>query len=224
MGPMNEALAFDWEPRIRERAARCGIELPDRGVAVLAEQARWVLRATAELHLTTIVEPAAFLERHLGEAFEGAAMLDPQVEGLALDVGSGSGYPGLPLAVARPGLALTLAEASRRKALFLRQLVREIALDNVSVLEAQVQRPADLDGHGPFRVITSRALGGWPKILPRLVPLVAPAGELLVWAGADAETIAKRVVWRKFEIAGRRALPGRDQSWIWCFHPARTQA
>lgn len=211
--------AFDWEGRIQQRAADCGITLADEAVALLADHARGVLRANDELHLTTIVEPEEFLERHLGESFEGAAMLDPAIEGEALDLGTGNGYPGLPIAAAREGLKVALVDSSRRKSEFLRQLLREHDAPRVAMLETQVQRPADLEGFGPFRLVTSRAVGGWPKILPRLAPLIDPAGELLVWAGADAEAISRRVVWRRFELQDRRPLPGRDQSWIWRFRP-----
>lgn len=215
-----ESDAFDWEGRIRARASSSGIRLADKAVALLADHARRVLRANDELHLTTIVEPEEFLERHLGESFEGAAMLDPAIEGEALDLGTGNGFPGLPISTAREGLKVALVDSSRRKAEFLRDLLRQHDAPRVAVLETQVQRPLDLEGFGPFRLVTSRAVGGWPKILPRLVSMLEPEGEVLVWAGADAEAIARRVVWRRFELEDRRPLPGRDQSWIWRFRPA----
>ncbi len=209
---------LDWEDRIRARAVKCGVELVDPLPAALATHALWVLRANADLHLTAITEPEEYLERHIGEAFEGAAMLDPSIEGRALDLGSGNGYPGLPLVAARPSLRLLMAEASRKKALFLRQLLEETGLASAAVLEAQIQRAADLgDDPGPFRVVLSRAMGGWSKILPRLASVLEPEGELLVWAGADVATIAKRVVWRRFEMVEQRPLPRREHSWIWRF-------
>jgi len=210
---------LDWAARIRERAAACGIDLGDPLPDVLAAHVESVLRVNTELHLTAITEPDEYLERHLGESFEGAAMVDPDATGQVLDIGSGNGYPGLPLAAARPRLQVTLAEASRRKAAFLRQLVRESVVANASVLEVQVQRPGDLEGFGPFRLVTSRAMGGWSKILPRLAPMLEPGGEMLVWAGDDVEKIAKRAVWRRLAPVDRRRLPGRNQSWIWRFRP-----
>jgi 16S rRNA (guanine527-N7)-methyltransferase len=211
---------FDWAARIRERAASCGIDLDDPLPGFLAAHVVSVLRVNTELHLTTITEPDEYLERHLGESFEGAAMVDPDATGQVLDIGSGNGYPGLPLAAARPRLQVTLAEASRRKGAFLRQFLRESTAVNVSVLEVQVQRPGDLDGFGPFRLVTSRAMGGWTKILPRLAPMLEPGGEMLVWAGDEVETIAKRAVWRRLVPVDRRPLPGRKQSWIWRFRSA----
>ncbi len=91
--------------------------------------------------LPSRTDPDEFVDRHLGEAFEGAAMLAPDIEGTMLDLGSGNGYPGIPLAAARPGLRLTLTDASARKAEFLRQTVRSCNLDWVDVYEAQIQPP-----------------------------------------------------------------------------------
>jgi 16S rRNA (guanine527-N7)-methyltransferase len=218
--PFSVVPDFDLETRIRSRASDCGIELADEAVAALAHHARAVLRENQQLHLTSIHEPLEFFERHLGEAFEGAAMLPADVEGLYLDIGSGNGYPGIPLAAARLGLRLSMIEASVRKAEFLRAVVRDAPLPTVSVLETQVQRASDLEGIDPARVITSRAMGGWPKILPRLRTCLDPDGDMLVWAGDEAEKISRREVWKTFTVADKRALPDRERSWIWRFRSA----
>jgi len=215
--PFAEIPGFNLEERIQSRAAACGLDLEVTTVTSLADQARAVLRESAELHLTSITDPEEFIERHLGESFEGASMLPPDVEGVLLDVGSGNGYPGLPLAATRPGLEPLLAEASTKKASFLRAVIGDAGFPTASVLEAQVQRSSDLEDVGPIRLVTSRAMGGWAKILPRLHASLADDGEILVWCGEEMEGVAKRVVWKRFELVDRRALPGRERSWIWRF-------
>lgn len=217
--PFSVVPGFELESRIRSRAAGCGLELDDASVAGLAHHARAVLRENEPLHLTSIAEPAEFFERHIGEAFEGAAMLAPDAAGIYLDIGSGNGYPGLPLAAVRPGLRLVLAEASVRKAEFLRAVVRDAPFPTASVLETQVQRASDLEGVDPARLITSRAMGGWPKILPRLRARLEAGGEILVWAGSEVEKISRREVWKKFSLEEKRLLPEREQSWVWRFRP-----
>jgi len=206
---------------IAVRAASAGIVLPPRAAARLAAHARAVLQADARLHLTTVAEPKAFVERHLGESFEGAAMLDPGVSGTLLDLGSGNGYPGLPLAAARPGLAAVLAEASVRKAEFLEEAIRQAGLAPARVLLGHVQRAADLeDLAGGIRVLATRAAGGWERVIPRLVSCLTPDGEVLVWAGEDLDTVRSRVVWRRLELVERRPLPDRERSWVWRFRRA----
>ncbi len=205
------------EDAIRERAKRSGLELADETVGKLAAHADAVLKSNDELHLTTITDPEDFVERHIGEAFEGAAMLDEKIEGTMLDLGSGNGYPGIPIAAARPGLRLTLTEPSARKADFLRQTVRSCDLERTDVYEAQIQRAPDAEHLGPLRLLTIRAMGGWAKILPRMAAALAEDGEMLVWCGDEIESVATRKAWRKLRLVDRKPLPGRDKSWIWRF-------
>jgi len=204
---------------IRERAEKCSLALSEEALGALALHARRVFEQNETLHLTSIRGPLEFVERHLGESFEGAAMLDPGIEGALLDLGSGNGYPGLAVAAARSGLRPLLAEAARAKAAFLRGVVEE-AFPGGAVLEAQVQRPADLGGAGPFRAVVTRALGNWERVLPRLAPALEPEGTLLVWAGAQMEGVAQRKAWGRFRLVERKRLPGRERSWVWRFERA----
>lgn len=222
MNPLDDPFAgFPLEAAISKRAAEAGIDLGERA-AGLAVHARAVLRADPRLHLTAVTDPAEFLERHLGESFEGAAMLDRGAAGILLDLGSGNGYPGLPLAAARPSLRPLLAEASARKAEFLRGALVEAGFAAGRVLERQLQRPSDVPPlDGPLRVVAARAAGGWERVLPRLHSILAGDGEILLWAGEDVEAVGRRVVWRRFELVERRPLPGRERSWVWKFRTGR---
>jgi len=208
---------FPLERRIVKRAAACGITLAPPSAAGLAEHARAVLRINPIVHLTSITTQKEYLERHLGEGFEGASMLDEGAQGLLLDLGSGNGYPGLPVAVARPGLELLMAEASRKKAEFLRGCVGFAGPGGARVLEAQVQRATDLGESVALRALVCRAMGNWAKVLPRLASALAADGEMLLWGGADVETVSGRAAWSKLRLAERKPLPGRERSWIWRF-------
>lgn len=209
--------ARDLERRVVARAERCGIALADAAAHFVAEHARAVLASAPALHLTAIATLEEFLERHVGESFEGAAMLAPDAAGAMLDLGTGNGYPALPLWAARPGLAPVLVEASARRAAFLREVLAA-GPAGATVHDAQVQRAPDLPGEVAFRVVTTRAMGGWERVLPRLEARLAPDAELLVWAGTSAEVVARRAAWqRRYRLADRRALPGRERSWVWRF-------
>jgi 16S rRNA (guanine527-N7)-methyltransferase len=204
---------------IARRAEAAGVGLGERAARALALQAIRVRERNDELSLTAIRDPEEFLERHLGESFEGAAMLPEEMEGLLLDLGSGNGYPGLPVAAARPGLSPLLVEASARKTAFLREVVAE-AFPGAAVLHRQVQRPADLEDVGPLRVLVTRAAGAWDRVLPRLAPALDPQGTMLVWAGVHMETVLDRSAWRRYRLIERKPLPGRDRSWVWRFRVA----
>jgi 16S rRNA (guanine527-N7)-methyltransferase len=210
---------FPFEQRIRDRAAASGITLGVERVEALAHHARAVIAAPASLHLSAIRDPGEFLERHLGEAFEGAAMLSENADGKLIDLGSGNGYPGLALAAARPRLNAALVEVSERKSEFLATVVGQW-FPGVVVDRRHVQRAPDLEGLVPVRVIATRAMGGWERILPRLAPSLGVDGELLVWAGDALEKISSRAAWGKLKLHERRALPGRERSWVWRFGSA----
>jgi 16S rRNA (guanine527-N7)-methyltransferase len=205
------------EGSIAARAAVAGIQLPHAAVLALAGHASAVLAANPLLHLTTVTDPVELVERHIGESLEGAALLEPGIEGVLVDLGSGNGYPGLPLAAARPGLRAVLIEASPKKARFLVEVVEIDGFAGTAVLERQVQRAADLDEVSPVRVLTARAVGSWEKILPRLVGALDVEGRVLLWAGEAVETVRRRPAWRTLDLDCRHALPGRERSWIWVF-------
>ena len=207
-----------FEEAIARRGEACGVRLDAGSAATLATHARAVLAANARLHLTTVVEPEEFLERHLGEAFEGAALLRDDSAGIHVDVGSGNGYPALPIALARPSLRSYLVEASKKKAEFLRRTVASCGLDSrVSILPRQIQRAADLSELGSLRLLTMRAVGGWSRLVPKLAQALEPDGLALVWAGVEMESVRTRVAWRRLELVKHQPLPEMDRAAIWVF-------
>ena len=208
-------MSFVLEDAIAARAAASALTLPEGASERLAAHARLVLASNATLHLTTITDPRAFVERHLGETFEGAALLDASIGGTLLDLGSGNGYPGIPIACARPGLRPVLAESSRKKAAFLRQALEAAGLFDGQVLEASVQRAADLAQLPPIDVLVTRAAGGWESIVPRLAGAVRPGGVVLIWAGRDAREVVLRASWKRFTLRHTVPLPGRDSSFLY---------
>lgn len=191
--------------------------MPAEWLAPLLDHARRVLEENERLHLTTITDPDAFADRHVAESLSALPLIPPGAEGRVLDLGSGNGYPAVPLAVARPGLRITMTEASRKKAEFLRDLVRELDLKNLDVLHAHIQRPGDLPDPGPFVFLTCRAMGNWERVLPRLASTLAPTGRALLWAGTEVEEVSKREVWKRYRLVDSRPLPALEQGFLWNF-------
>lgn len=105
--------------------------------------------------------------------------------GTLLDVGSGAGFPGVPLAIARPASAVILVERSERKARFLRQVVIELGLGNVEVIEADVGRPRAWRSLGGrvFDTVTARAVAPPMATWRLLRDLLAPEGVALLQSG-----------------------------------------
>jgi len=205
-----------FEGWIADRAARCGFEPDPEITRLLALHAWRVLDEAAELHLTSIRDPDEFLERHLGESLEGAALIPRGTTGTALDLGSGNGYPGIPVAAMHPGLRMYLTDVSLKKVTFLRSVVGQ-GLPSAIVLDRQIQRASDLTDFPELVAITCRALGGWERIVPRLGPKLAVEGRVLLWAGAAAGAVATRDSWRGLVLVDQRPLPRRERSWIFSY-------
>ncbi len=107
--------------------------------------------------------------------------------GAMIDLGSGAGVPGVPIAVARPDLHVVLAEASRKKAGFLQLVLRELALGNAEVVNARVETL----GHSPshrerYDVVTARALADLRVLLEYALPLLRVGGIAVFPKGRDA--------------------------------------
>lgn len=116
--------------------------------------------------------------RHL---VNSAALLDfiPS-RAQVLDIGSGAGFPGLVIAIARPDVDVHLVEPMTRRCEWLADVVEEIALDNVTIHEAQAQQ---LRGMGQADIVTARAVANVRKLLPICMPLVQPGGRVLALKG-----------------------------------------
>ncbi len=213
---------YPFEEAIARRAEVCSLQISDADLSGLATHARQVLRGNERYNLTSITDPEEFVERHFGEAFEGATLVDPDAGGVMFDLGSGNGFPGLPFHVVRPKMDPVLAEVSTRKAAFLTASCLAAGFSRVQVLQRQIQRPADIpEGMRPNYLLI-RAMGGWDKILPRFARALGPDDRVLLWAGDEVETVSTRKIWKRFRILHRHPLPGLDRGWIWVLGNAAT--
>ena len=170
--------------------------------AYLALLARW----NRTYNLTAIRDPAEMVTLHLLDSLAMHAHVQG-VQRLA-DLGTGAGLPGIPLAIARPGLEVTLVESNGKKARFLREAVRSLGLGNARVAESRAEA---VDMPGAFDAITARAMATLADILAVGGHLLAPGGRLLAMKGArpDAEIAALPAGWR-LEAVHPLAVPGLD--------------
>jgi len=127
-----------------------------------------LLKWNARTNLTAIREPEEIVRRHFGESLFAAQHLGehldkhPGGEGATLlDLGSGAGFPGLPIQLARPELRVTLAESQNKKAAFLREAVRTLGV----ATEVWAGRAEALPGERMFDVVTLRAVDNMPAAL-----------------------------------------------------------
>ncbi|MDQ4144516.1 MAG: class I SAM-dependent methyltransferase [Actinomycetota bacterium] len=144
-----------------------------------------VRRWASTLDLVAPGELERFGRRHLEDALKAAPLIDDLPPGPAVDVGSGAGVPGIPLAIAARRRAWLLLEPRRKRAAFLEEVVRDLALDHVEVRAATAGEAAS---ESPDHVLaTARALAPPATAFRLLLPLLRPGGTAIVWVGRSAE-------------------------------------
>lgn len=141
-----------------------------------------VLKWNARLNLTTLTEPAQFLERHIVEVYEAVHLIDPAVTSL-WDLGSGLGVPGVPFKIFRPDLEVTLVESSRGKAIFLETVVADLEFDLTRVERTRIE---DLKPLRPGELLTCRAVERMEGLFQTMLRLGAGATQILLFTTTTA--------------------------------------
>ncbi|HIY72338.1 MAG TPA: 16S rRNA (guanine(527)-N(7))-methyltransferase RsmG [Candidatus Luteimonas excrementigallinarum] len=163
-----------------------------------------LVRWNRTYNLTAIRDPHEMVTLHLLDSLA----LAPHLDGVArlADLGAGAGLPGIPLALARPGLQVELVESNGKKARFMRQAVRTLGLANATVHECRAEA---LDLPGRFDAITARALATLADIVAVGGHLLRPGGRLLALKGVrpDDEIAALPAGWQVGDITPLR-VPG----------------
>ena len=156
-------------------------------------------------NLTSVRDPAEMVTRHL---LDSLVML-PHVEGRTVDVGSGAGLPGIPVAIANPALHVTLLDSNGKKARFLRHVQRALPLTNVEVVEARAEAftpPARFDS------VVTRAFGSLREFLELTASLGADRGRWLAMKGKlDRKELADVPPGFRVEQEMQLAVPGLDE-------------
>lgn len=148
----------------------------DKARGKLLDHYRLLVRWNRRMNLTTVRDPQAIAIRHFGESLFLAREV-PLLTGSVLDVGSGAGFPGLPLAASRPSVVVTLLEAVQRKAVFLREVSR--AWGNVAVRDERLESLS-----GTWDASVMRAVAA-ESALPHLARLSGRAALLTSMEGAQ---------------------------------------
>lgn len=155
--------------------AALGLDLPAEAQVKLLAYRDLLLKWNRTYNLTALKDPDQAISHHL---LDSLAILPWVREGSFLDVGSGGGLPGIPLAIARPGLQVTLVDAVQKKATFQLQAAIELGLPNVRAFHARVENM-----EGQYGQITSRAFSELAEFCRLTRHLLAPGGRWLAMKG-----------------------------------------
>ena len=171
-----------------------GLQLTPRARTVITDHARLLTAWNAAINLTSIRDPAAIATRHIIDslaairALQGRRVGRVRIDGL-LDLGSGGGYPGIPLAAVLPLDRTLLVDSVRKKADFLAAAVSATGLGPRVAVAAE--RAEDLARDSRHRerwpAVTARAVGALDELVELSFPLLVPGGALIAWKRGDIE-------------------------------------
>ena len=183
------------------------------GVPLSAAQAEKLLQLLDELvkwnrthNLTAITERGEMITHHLLDSLSVHTALEGKT---VADVGTGAGFPGLPLAVVNPERAFTLIDSNNKKVRFVAHAARTLGLANVTAVHARAESGvaagrADAgtpDTDRKFDTVVARAFAALPELLEKVAPLCGPSTRVLAMKGKrpDAEIAAVPATWRVIE-------------------------
>jgi len=164
-------------PVLAAGAAALGLTLGAARIAQLLRLADVLRRWNKTYNLTAITDPQAILTHHLLDSLAA----QPDLAGVTVaDVGTGAGFPGLPLAVVNPQRRFTLIDAVDKKLRFVAHAARELGLDNVTTWHGRVEamRP-----DAPFDTVIARAFAPLPRMLGWIAPLCGPGTRVVAMKG-----------------------------------------
>ena len=188
-----------------EKAAHAlGVRLTARDRDRFRRFGAMLIRENADINLTAITDPTGVQLLHFADSLSIVPAVDAYVRLIGgdvamlstvriLDVGSGAGFPGLPLAIVRTRVAVTLLEATGKKVAFIRRVADDLGLDNVTALNFRAEEAAHhptLRGH--MDIVLARAVARLPVLLEYCLPFVRPNGFVLALKRGDiAEELAE---------------------------------
>jgi len=178
---------------IRRALGEFQLAVSDQQVLQIQQYIKILLQWNEKINLTAIRDPLEILNRHFCESMY-AAVAVPMENGRLADVGSGAGFPGIPLKIIRPDLQVFLIESNIKKATFLAEVIRELGLTDASVM---VSRYEELGEEvAPLDFACSRALGEFSAFLEWARSDRIAAKQVILWIGArDLAEIQKVRTW-----------------------------
>ena len=193
------------------------MRLDEGAVARMEEYLALILKWNARINLTATRKPEEILRRHFAESVFAAQQVPQRVKTL-LDFGSGAGFPGIPIAICRPEIAVTLAESQKKKAMFLREVVRTLGL-KAEVWAGRVEAMADpvaarqlaagVPASRVFDAVTLRAVDKMAEACELAVERLVPGGWLAVFATRKTEAALDKL--KGIRWGTSVMIPGSEQ-------------
>ena len=184
-------MSKEMEIILKDGAEEVGVSLDQQIIHMFLVYLKELKEWNQKINLTSHKEDETIIIRHFIDSLSLVPYLPKK--GSLLDLGSGAGFPGIPVKIVRPSLKVTLLEATRKKVSFQRHLIRTLGLSQIHVIQGRAERlKAGSALPASFDVVTSRALSKLEKFLVLGEPFVKKGGYLVAMKGRYAEEELKK--------------------------------
>lgn len=171
-----------WIELIIGGAKAFGIDVDQKQAYLLAIHAGELITWNTKINLTTITDPFDVAIKHILDSIAPARLVPPGAT--LLDIGSGGGFPGIPLKIVLPSSSVTLIDGSRKKISFLKHIIRTLQLKNINACQTRAEELIKISDPSPvFDVIISRALSSLESYVRMALPLLAQEAIVIALKG-----------------------------------------
>lgn len=173
---------------INEGLEQWEISLSGQQIERLEEFNKLVYRTNEHMNLTSIEDGEPSAKRHFLDSLNPHVLSKINDGCNVIDVGSGAGFPGIPLAIAKPKAQLTLLDARKKRAIFMQEAIVELGLKNVEIICDRAETVARKQHYREqYDIACARAVATMPVLLEYLVPFVKMGGEVVLYKTATPE-------------------------------------
>jgi 16S rRNA (guanine527-N7)-methyltransferase len=172
-----------WIDLLMSGAQELGIDMDHQQASQFGLYAQILQKWNEKINLTAITDPVEIAVKHFLDSVAPSACIPQQ--GTLLDIGTGGGFPGVPLKILRPQQSMVLIDGVRKKINFVKQVLRELHLDNIKAIQARAEDLIrDNSKTRQFDIIVSRALADVDVLIRLAAPLLKSEGRLVVYKGS----------------------------------------
>lgn len=179
-----EVTSPQWRRRLIQAAGEMGVVLDDHHAVQFSRYADQLIQWNRRVNLTAIIDPEQMAVKH----FVDSLAAHKAVNGCAnlIDLGTGAGFPGLPLKIVNADVQMVLVDSVRKKTSFVNHIIRCLALDGVRAVHARIETlSGDQSFRSAFDVVTCRALTDLGRIIRLSLPLLARPGRIIAYRGPN---------------------------------------
>lgn len=178
----------EFKLELQRTMRKSGFELTDAQLGQFVTYRNELKRWNEKINLTSIKDDKGIIEKHFLDSVAILAYFNIPFSAKVADVGSGAGFPGLPLKVLRPDLDLVLIESAKKKASFLNFIIATLRLTNVEVANVRAEEFIRLEPDNKFEVVLTRFLASIVDSVEYCVKLLKNKGVFVAYKGPDAQT------------------------------------